>query len=88
MVPLKLKTLDIVEKLYPVATGPAAEIVAAHQTPQPLEFYSGYTLAEWLLIVGGSVLLLSVYGLPLRREIFRINTKKSIHTKKKYPNRV
>jgi hypothetical protein len=33
---------DVVEKLYPVATGPAAELVAAHQAPQSLEFYSGY----------------------------------------------
>jgi len=30
------------EKLHPVATGPAAEIVASHQAPQSLEFYSGW----------------------------------------------
>jgi len=30
------------EQIHPVATGPAAEIVAAHQAPQSIEFYSGY----------------------------------------------
>jgi hypothetical protein len=88
MVSLKLKALDIVAILHPVATGPAAEIVAAHQLPQTLEFYSGYTLTELLLIIGGSVLLLSVYGLSLRRGSFHINTRKSIHTKRMYANRV
>ena len=36
--------VDVVGKLHPVATGPAAEIVAAHQAPQPIEFYAGYRL--------------------------------------------
>jgi hypothetical protein len=41
MVFIKSALPDVIEKLHPVATGSAAELVAAHQAPQSMEFYSG-----------------------------------------------
>lgn len=72
------------EKLYPVATGPAAEIVAAHQAPQSIEFYSGYCRLIRILILAGSVRLFNVYGLLSRRENSHINTRKLILTRRRY----
>jgi hypothetical protein len=40
----KGKATNLEEQIHPVATGHAAEIVAAHQAAQPLQFYSGYVL--------------------------------------------
>lgn len=34
------------EQIHPIATGHAAQIVAAHQEPQPLEFYSGHVAGK------------------------------------------
>jgi hypothetical protein len=35
------KASNAIEKIHSVATGPAAEVVAPHEAPHSLEFYSG-----------------------------------------------
>jgi len=39
-----LESFDLLENIHPHATGAAAAVVAAHKSPQLLEFYCGYRL--------------------------------------------
>jgi glutathione S-transferase len=48
------KVSNEVEKIHPVATGPAAEVVAQHEAPQSLEFYSGSESSRLYAILIGS----------------------------------
>lgn len=68
-----------------MATGKAAEIVQAHKAPQQLKFYSGYNFISKVLMLGGFVLLYREFGLPWKKGNCHINTRKSIHIRRRSP---
>ena len=78
----------LAERLHPTATGHAAEIVAAHQAPQPLEFYSGYSLTfdvlkrrwfcpfvqrVWIALEEGKLPYQYKEVNPYKKEVYRLN---------------